>query len=470
MDRFPCIYLKKPPPVKLSLPVDSIVCFFCFHPIDVAMLHLLRAIFGDEPRSAWTTFFALLLVVSMTFSPFLLSMSMWGLVAMALWNASATYHQHNPGSRMRRVSTWVKGLNLSINNLLQRPEYLLFTLLLLVPALSVFWSDDMGYWAERTRVRLPFLILPWVFVNLPLLSARQSRLVLYILVWTMTLLCIGVGINFALHADSILFGLSEGRPIPVPRHHIRFNLMLATAIMAGGWMWQQGFRGRFRWERPALAVLLVVLFAFIHFLSVRSGIAALYCALMFSALRFIWRTRRWALGLAVMAALLAVPIIAINTIPSLKQRMSYMKYDWEHYRSNEGESYSDSERWVSLKTGWMMWKENPVLGVGAGDLPRETARLVNQYFPKYLETPKMPHNQFLYILAGTGLLGLSLSLLAFYYPLWLNRYRRYYLFATFQVMVFVSFLVEYTIETAMGVAWYLFYTLFFMKMAEQDQN
>ena len=110
------------------------------------------------------------------------------------------------------------------------------------------------------------------------------------------------------------------------------------------------------------------------------------------------------------------------------------------------------------------------MGVGAGDLPRETARLVNQYFPKYLETPKMPHNQFLYILAGTGLLGLSLSLLAFYYPLWLNRYRRYYLFATFQVMVFVSFLVEYTIETAMGVAWYLFYTLFFMKMAEQDQN
>jgi hypothetical protein len=37
--------------------------------------------------------------------------------------------------------------------------------------------------------------------------------------------------------------------------------------------------------------------------------------------------------------------------------------------------------------------------------------------------------------------------------------RRFYLFLTFQVIILVSFLVEYTIETAIGVAFYLFYTL-----------
>ncbi len=35
-------------------------------------------------------------------------------------------------------------------------------------------------------------------------------------------------------------------------------------------------------------------------------------------------------------------------------------------------------------------------------------------------------------------------------------------------MVLVSFLVEYTIETAMGVAWYLFYMLWFMKMTDKN--
>ncbi len=332
-------------------------------------------------------------------------MSMWGLVGMALWNAAETWCKKIPGASLRQPATWWKGLKFSLKNLLQKREYLLLALLLLVPAISWFWSTDQTYWAERTRVRLPFLILPWVFVNLSALSTRQMQLVIYVLVWTMAILCLGVGINFALHSDTILFGLSEGRPIPVPRHHIRFNLMLATAILGGGWLWQQGFQGRFAWERKALAMLVVFLFAFIHFLSVRSGLAALYTALFFTVLRFIWRTRRWGMGLAILSGMLALLVVAVNTVPSLKQRISYMKYDWEHYRSDEGESYSDAERWISLKTGWIMWQENPWLGVGAGDLPRETERLIAERFPKYLETPKLPHNQFLYILAGTGLFG-----------------------------------------------------------------
>lgn len=429
---------------------------------------LLQAAFGEEPLAAWTTFFAVLLVVSMTFSPFLLSMSMWGLVAVAWWKAAESLSTKTPEGSLRQPAVWARALLLSVRNLLQRPEYALFALLLLAPAISGLWSDDQAYWIERTRVRLPFLILPWAFVNLPVLSTRQHRLVLQVLVWTMAVLCVGVGINFALHADTILFGLSEGRPIPVPRHHIRFNLMVATAIIAGGWLWQQNWRKPLPVNQKILATLVVFLFLFIHVLSVRSGLAALYAALVFTVLRFTWRTRRWGMGLAVLAALIAIPLIALNTVPSLKQRVSYMKYDWQHYRSDEGESYSDAERWISLKTGWLMWQQNPLLGVGAGDLPRETERLTAEYFPKYLETPKLPHNQFLYILAGTGLIGLVLSMVSFCYPIFLDRYRRFYLFAAFQVMVFMSFLVEYTIETAMGVAWYLFYTLWFMKMMSDE--
>jgi hypothetical protein len=39
-------------------------------------------------------------------------------------------------------------------------------------------------------------------------------------------------------------------------------------------------------------------------------------------------------------------------------------------------------------------------------------------------------------------------------------------------MALVSFLVEYTIETAIGVAWYLFFTLWFLRLrgAESATN
>ncbi len=403
-----------------------------------------------------------LLVLSMMFSPFVLSLSMWGLVFAACWQSAES-------ARVTAVAgenIWMRGLAQSVRRWAQQPVLLALSLLLAVPALSYFWSEDVAFWAERTRVRLPFLILPWAFANLPPLTLRRYQLVLYGLIWMLVITCIGVGINFAQHTEVILEGLQHGRPIPVPRNHIRFTLLLATGILSGGWLWSRHFRWRYHWERPTLAVAVVFLFGFLHFLSVRSGIAALYAALLFTVLRFIVRTRRWGWGLAALAALCILPWLALQTIPSLQQRISYMVYDWQQYQNNAGDDYSDSERWISLSAGLALWREQPLLGTGAGDLPAEVQRLVNQRFPAYTLKPKLPHNQLIYLLAGTGLVGLVLSLVAFFAPLTERRSRQFYLFSAFQVIIFVSFLVEYTIETAIGVAFYLFYLLWFREMAK----
>lgn len=419
---------------------------------------------GPKALQMFTIFCTCLLAVSMMVSPFLLSISMWGLVAAAFWNQSLG---HRAGD-LRRAQTWLKILVESFRNLFRQPPLALMLLLLLVPALSFFWSSDQGYWLERTRVRIPFLVLPWTFANLPRLTLRQMHLVLYVLVWALTVICIGASINFALHFDDIMVGIGRGQSIPVPRSHIRFSLILATGILAGGWLWMQGFYWRWRWERKALGATVIFLFLFIHILSVRSGIMGLYAALLFSIARFVWRTRRWGVGLIALIVIGILPIAAISTIPSFRMRVQYMLWDWQQYRQDVGNTYSDSERWISLHAGWQLWQENPMFGVGAGDLPTEVRRVVSERYPGYTEAPKLPHNQFLYILAGTGLFGLALSLTAFFAPIFADRYRRFYLFAVFQILVFASFLVEYTIETSMGVAFYLFYTLFFMKMAEEE--
>lgn len=383
---------------------------------------------------------------------------MWGLVFAAFW------HLWRERAWGTKPLTW-RGkmwhlLTYSFRSLYRQPVYAVPVLLLLLPAISGLWSEDQAYWLERVRVRVPFLVLPWVFANLPSLSRRQYQGVLYLLVWLMVVLCIGVGVNFLLHKTEIMHAMYQGRPIPVPRQHIRFSLILATAVLAGGWLWQQRFVWRYPRERVVLAIATVFLFGFIHFLSVRSGLVALYAALIFTLLRFIWRTRRWRLALGFLAILTVIPWVAVKTLPSLKQKFEYTLYDWGRYVENDGETYSDAERWVSLQTGWLIWKEHPWFGAGAGDLPRETARILAAHFPQYQSTPKLPHNQFLYIMAGTGLIGLALSLIAFLYPLFADQRYRNYLFTAFQVMVLTSFLVEYTIETSMGVAWYLFYTFF----------
>ena len=407
---------------------------------------------------------ACLLVLTQVLSPFLLSISMWGLVFAGLWQAVEVWRAESPGGK----NWWWGGLLTAFRVFFRQPALVALSLLLLVPALSYFWSVNEAFWADRVRIRIPFFVLPFAFANLPALTARQYKLVLYLLVWVMVVLCIGVGIHFLLNYESIIDDLQHGRPVPVPRNHIRFNLILVTAIFSGGWLWAQ----RFFWKKPserwALGAAVVFLFAFLHVLTVRSGIVAMYAVLFFTIVWAVVRTRRWGVALVALLCFAAMPFVALKTIPSLQQRIGYMRYDWEQYQKNAGSQYSDSERFVSLSVGLEVWRKATWLGVGAGDLPMEVQRVVNDDYPHYTLEPKLPHNQYLYILAGTGLLGLLLSLMAFVAPLVPRRNRRHYLLGAFQTIVFVSFLVEYTIETALGVAFYLFYTLWFWKMAEEE--
>jgi O-antigen ligase len=398
---------------------------------------------------------AMLLSVSMIFSPFLLSVGMWLIVVSALWET-------------RKAG---RSFGASIQKLLDHRAFLMITLLFWVFALSFFGSEDKGFWLARTRIRIPFLVLPWAFANLPVLGFRRYATLIYMFVLVLCLFTAGSLLNFALDSNTILSGLGEGQPVPVPRHHIRFSLMIVLAVVSGGWLVGELGYWKSKMERNWFAFALVFLFLAVHILSVRSALIALYAALGFSVFRFLYLTKNWKIGFFALILLVSAPIIALNTVGSLKQRIAYMLYDWQHFRSAEGgESYSDSERFISLDVGVRIWLDNKITGVGIGDLVQETQRYTTTFHPFYAETPKLPHNQFIYILAATGIVGLLISLLALLYPLTLAVYRRFYIFIVFQVIVFVSFLVEYTLETSIGAAFYLFYMLWWMRMAEEQED
>jgi O-antigen ligase len=397
-----------------------------------------------------------LLIVSMVLSPFLLSVSMWLLVFAAWWHTSERLN----ASLLNGRAWWLILVD-SFQRLYKQKVFAALTLLLLVPAVSFFWSDDKSYWLRLVQTRLPFLVLPWAIVNRPPLSDRQLKSVLFLFVGFMTLVCMAVGINFLLHYDAIIEGLGRGNPVPVPRSHVRFSLILATAILSGAWLWQEKFWIWRSWERKVLAFAVVFLFAFIHILSVRSGLLSLYAFMGFALVWYVWKSRQWLIGLFLLGIMTGGIWLAVETIPSLKMRIAYMQWDWGRFNhDSDGHLYSDSSRWISLHTGWQIWSEHLILGVGAGDLLSETKKVTTQLYPSYAEDPKLPHNQFLFILASTGILGLLASLVAFFYP-WYHE-RNNFLYLGLQMMAFASFIIECTLENAIGVSWFLFYSLWFM--------
>jgi len=126
-----------------------------------------------------------------------------------------------------------------------------------------------------------------------------------------------------------------------------------------------------------------------------------------------------------------------------------MVWDLTQYNRGKGKNYSDSERLMSYDLALELIKESPITGQGIGDLK---SAMKKKNIENYGEKEKyiFPHNQYLYVLAGLGILGFIfffgglLGPVLFYKPdpyIWLVY-----------LSLLAAFMVENTIERAVSTA------------------
>jgi O-antigen ligase len=146
-------------------------------------------------------------------------------------------------------------------------------------------------------------------------------------------------------------------------------------------------------------------------------------------------------------------------MPSFKLKIDYARWDYLQYRQGIGAFYPDAERLISMEIGLDIGKRSPLFGIGAGDLEQAVKAAYNAppYAGKY--NYRMPHNQFVTLFAGVGIIGLVLFLTGFFYPLLYRKNYRQPLFLALHAIVFMSFFMENTIENNFGVSMYLFFLL-----------
>lgn len=431
----------------------------------VKLLQLIR-------RDHLMLFLFAVIISALIYSPFLLSAAMIGLAVLFTfaidWQAKG-WLRFNPNFFRY------------FQNFFQSRIHLTITLIFWMVLVSGLMTEDWDYWSNRLMMKLPFLVLPIIFCGLPRLSPEQYWGLLYFLVFALTVTCLGIGLNYLLHFEEINTLMKQGRPMPTPRNHIRFSLILALGNLAAFYLWHLGYKLKYDWEPKAILAAGIFLFLMIHLLSVRSGLAALYLAILVLAMRYAWQSKRYWVGLAVGIGLSILPITAYYTIPSFKAKVAYVRYEFWIREHNLGGNYSDLWRIISLQMGLDIGNEHPLVGVGAGNLRQE---VIDRYAKDYpdIEHVRMPHNQFISVYAGTGLLGLTVFLFALGYPLyWVLLKRRgspqdasestiqtatsgNALFLGFHIIIFASFMVENTIENSMGVGIYAFYLLLWLQV------
>ncbi len=387
--------------------------------------------------------------IGLLFSRALLSMSMIGLVINAVFSRQI-------GANWQRFRT--------------SPPLLALTGIFLLYLLSGLNSENLDWWLDRVRMKAPFLFLPFAFAGIPRFSMRDYHCLLYGFFVFMLLVSLGVTVNYLLDYQAINELYKKGQVMPTPIQHIRFSLLIAFAVAAGWYFWKNGGWSGRSWERWTLLSGSVFLLGFLHLLSVRSGLLAVYGVLGYILLYTLVVQRRWVLGIGLLAGGVFAAGAAYRFVPTFKNKISYTRYTLEMIAQGKDlDLYSDSARMGSILSGYYMGRDHPWFGVGVGDILDQTNAYYQQYFPALEGIDFMPLNQFVFIFAATGILGLAFFSFCYLLPLFYRGGFRHEILSMHYIIFGLSFLVEHTIETQLGTAMFLLLLLLPLRMLLENK-
>lgn len=335
--------------------------------------------------------------------------------------------------------------------------FLFPTIIFLATILSGINSDNSLVWTEYLIKKLPFLILPFAFY---FIRDHISRRYYHYLAGFVVILCICsiyILLKYVADYEAMQKAISQGKAMMTPIDHSEFSLFVAFGTLVGIILfadWPKVLREKYK---MSIGIMSIFLALFIHILAVRSGIVILYSGLFLIGSYHFIKKKKYKSFILLLTALIIIPIIGIKTIPSLKAKMDYVKYDLSKFQKGEGLNYSDSERLYSLNAGWTIFKQNKIFGVGIGDLKdacKEQYGLQHNFTINHY-----PHNQYIFVLAGLGLIGFLLYTISLLGPLWSLRHQLDNYIIALHIIILVSALVENTTERTFSIGFYLFFTL-----------
>ncbi len=143
----------------------------------------------------------------------------------------------------------------------------------------------------------------------------------------------------------------------------------------------------------------------------------------------------------------------------LTRRVDQLIFEVDRYlKGHDPSGNSLTQRFEYWRAGWGILKENPWTGVGTGDIKKA---FEDEY--REIDSPLDPeyrlraHNQYFTFWLTFGPVGFFVFLVALFCPPWYFQRFRSPLFLAFFVIVLISFLSEDTLETQVGVTFFVFF-------------
>lgn len=309
------------------------------------------------------------------------------------------------------VSLLQQDISGQIRKFIGSPLLIGMSALFLLPLLSGAWSDDQEQWLDIMRIKLPLLVLPLAFAtSFGFAEKHWERLALFFILvmivasgWCM--------LQYIYDSKAVHEAYLKAKTMitPLENDHVRFSWLVALAAGLSGWLaWQKRKAGG--WLPISLAFVTAWLIIFLHILAARTGLFSFYIMLIFLSAWLVIRKTKWLQGALLLIILFVLPVLAYLVLPSFRNRVDYIRYDFSYLNKAEYlPGANDAVRVISLKTGWQTMQENPMKGVGFGDIKTEADRIYQKRYPGMLAEDKiLPSSEWLLYGAGLGWTGFLL--------------------------------------------------------------
>lgn len=346
-----------------------------------------------------------------------------------------------------------------IKGLFSEPVHWMWALWVVWILATTLYSNDADEFFLRMKAKVPLLVLPWSIAGVRKFPkwAWWFTMLFYLLATTGSA-------AWSLYAfytmpASAMEQYEASGVMPTLINHIRFSLMVVMAIYTGAYFAYKPMFGPKTILRPIYIAITLFLIAYLHLLAVRSGLATFYLTTIVAVLIYAVRKVKWYYSVLVFFVMLLTPYIAYKTVPTIQTKVGYTMYDINKLRSGDVEGdRSDTKRFISMAVGLDAAKESPIFGVGYGDIESSINASYDKLYPTVpLDNRELPHNQYIFTLLGSGVIGLLLLLAAMATPLIVNKGYKNIFLLTITVVILTSFLVEYSMETQRGTAIYLLF-------------
>lgn len=403
---------------------------------------------------------AVLAVFASFWSKFLISLS------ILLFLLLAIPHINNRVKSLKSDKKWpvLFTLSLPFRDLVCGTLILIF----LGTAFSALLSDT-NQDVNKVQLRLPYLLLPFAFYFLPVISRRSITIFLKVFIPMSLIFAAGVLINYSQNMEYYDELIAIGQSMPVPGNHIRFSLLLAAAVAFGTISLTESLIPlKSKWGYFMLA-MLIALFCCIHVIAVRSGLLTMYGALFLIFIRFFYQRKKYWQLFAVGIGMSVILFLATQYIPSLEARFDYMVHDIELLTEKDVGHYSDGDRFRSIYIGWKVFLNNPLLGSDISDLPQAMTREYNKVYGQTVPV-HIPHNQFIYILASMGLLGVLTIFPGLFIPFFKKHLRNNPFILIHGAMFIASCMIEPTMEGTQGIMFHLLFLMFFINSVKEEMQ